>query len=62
MVSKKAGFEVLRELIRRLDPDNPYLGVQLQSRIFMLVDHKCKNSKEVIDRLALITRLVNDMR
>ena len=61
-VSKNAGFEVLRQLIRRLDPENPNLRVQLQSRIFMLVDHKCKNFKEVIDRLALITRLVNDMR
>ena len=61
-VSKNAGFEVLRQLIHRLDPGNPNLRVQLQSRILMLVDHKCKNFKEVIDRLALITRLVNDMR
>ena len=43
-VAKSRGFEVLRQLVRRLDPENPNLKIQLQARIFMLVDHKCKNS------------------
>ena len=61
-VAKGRGFEVLRQLVRRFDPENPNLKIQLQARILMLIDHKCKNFKEVVERLALITRMVNEMR
>ena len=60
-VEEDMGFELFRHLIRRYDPINPGLKVQLQARILM-IDHKCKNSKDVVDRLTLLNRLVNHMR